>query len=275
MKKIKEWFSIYWTFAKSEIQDRMAYRLSFFSFFFANILQIFIIYYLWKAIFSSSPSSTLQGFTLLEMITYVFMTNITQRLIDSSADRTLGRDVVEGNIAMNLIRPVNYRVRLLFSDVGSIIYNFIISTIPMWIILLIVQYINAGEVILNSSMFTIYPISLFLSFIILFLFNICFGMIAFHTTYIWGLGMAKLAIVGFLSGQVIPLDFFPRWLRRVLLLFPFESMNYTPVMIYLNKFNKEEIIRSISTQVVWVLILLVLSNYLWNKAIKRLTILGG
>lgn len=69
--------------------------------------------------------------------------------------------------------------------------------------------------------------------------------------------------------------FFPLVLQGVLKYLPFSALNYTPVMIYMGKFNTNEIIFSIGVQVVWLIIFYVALKVLWKRAIKRLTVLGG
>ena len=62
-------------------------------------------------------------------------------------------------------------------------------------------------------------------------------MVAFFTTYIFGMLMAKEALLSFLTGQLIPLSFFPPLVQRIFDFLPFSSMVYTPVMIYLGKYS--------------------------------------
>ena len=49
----------------------------------------------------------------------------------------------------------------------------------------------------------------------------------------------------------------------------------TPTLIYLGKLNGLELIKGILIQVIWVLIFIAISKWIWNKLIKQLTILGG
>ena len=100
-------------------------------------------------------------------------------------------------------------------------------------------------------------------------------MFAFVTTYMFGLDMAKNALLGFLSGQIIPISFFPEVLQRVFAFLPFSSMVYTPVMIYLGKYSEEEMVFALGLQFVWIVLLYVLGSYLWGRITKRLVVLGG
>lgn len=275
MIAVRRQFRVYWPFARSVIQRILSYRLNFFMFIAGGLLRTFIMYYLWKAIFMSSSQSSLAGFTLQEMVVYVFISDITARLVHSSPDEIIGEEVKQGSIAINLIRPINYHTRLLFDSLGDVIHQFAIIALPLWIGLITVRYVTIGEIPPSLSTLLFYSLSLVLSFGILFLFNFCFGLLAFYTTNIWGLSHVKYAVRRFLSGELIPILFFPLWAQKVLLFLPFSVMNYTPVMIYLRKYTGIELLKALGIQMIWVMFLFVLSQWLWKKAMQKLTILGG
>jgi ABC-2 type transport system permease protein len=240
-----------------------------------GLMQTFVSYYLWKAIFLNSPNASLAGFNVQNMIVYVFMTTVTTRFVSSDADRTVGLEVKDGSIAMNLIKPINYQVRILFDSLGGVIYNFIFVGLPIWIGLLAVRFFSCGELPPDIGTILLYLLSMLLSFTILFLFNFSFGLLTFYVTNLWGFRNLKNTLIAFLSGQLIPIAFFPKAVQNVLSFFPFSSMNYTPVMIYLKKFNQAQIFQALGVQVIWILILILITNLMWKWAINRLTILGG
>lgn len=46
-------------------------------------------------------------------------------------------------------------------------------------------------------------------------------------------------------------------------------------MIFLGKINGNNIISSLALQMLWIIILFIISKWMWKKLIKSLTILGG
>ena len=121
----------------------------------------------------------------------------------------------------------------------------------------------------------LYILSIVMSLGIYLLFDFCFGMIAFTTTYMFGMNMAKNALLGFLSGQLIPISFFPEAVQTVFAFLPFSSMVYTPVMIYLGKYVGGELLFVLARQAFWVVFLYAFGSFLWSKITKRLIVLGG
>ena len=238
-------------------------------------MAVFISYYLWMAIYKSSGDGVLGGLTQNEMVVYVIMVFITSGIIMQSISRTVGKDVVKGNIAMTLIKPVDYRMSLLFGQIGNMIYHFFVPGIFVWIFLEIYKVKCLGEPKVSPAKIVFYLISVCLSFLIYVLFDFCFGMVAFFTTYIFGLTMAKDVLLSFLTGQLIPISFFPEICQRIFEFLPFQSMVYTPVMIYLGKYSTGEIAFVLTRQFVWVIALYLLGSIIWKKVTARLIVLGG
>ena len=121
----------------------------------------------------------------------------------------------------------------------------------------------------------LYICSVLMSFLLYVLFDFCFGMVAFFTTYIFGLRMAKSALLSFLTGQLIPISLFPGVVQRIFECLPFSSMIYTPVMIYLGKYSGQELAFALGRQLIWILILYWMGSLIWEKVTRRLVVLGG
>lgn len=272
---MKKFFKMYKPFAISTIQRMLSYKVNFFIFILGSILKALVVFYLWKAVFDNSKQTIMNGFTLSEMIVYVFISTMIGGAISTNTVFTVGSEVKDGSIAMNLIKPISYRIRLLFEAIGEFLYGTICVTIPLWIILIIAKYITNEELPPNIMTIGAFILSTILGFLILFLFNFCFGLIAFFVTNVWGVNHLKDGIIIFFSGQLIPIAFFPVWLQNTLNFVPFGSLNYTPVMIYLNKITGIALLQSLGIQMLWLIIMFILSSILWNRAINKLTILGG
>lgn len=278
-------FRTYMPFAKSIILEFMAYRMNFYVYILGDIMQTAVLLYIWLAIFKSSPNDVIHGFTYLEMVGYVVMSTLTGLLVSNDAHWAIGNDVRTGDIAMNLIKPVNYMVRQYFYAIGFVLANFMFVFLPLWIGYTIYTFLTginggfwnmSGQLIsINFVQIGMYVISAFLSSVVLFFINFLFGLAAFYVEYIFGFIFAKEAIMRLLSGQLIPLVFFPVGVLAIFKYLPFAGLVYTPTMIYLGKYSGREMWENIGIQAVWVVLLFMLAQWLWNRAIKRLTILGG
>lgn len=268
-------FKIYWPFASNQIKSNFAYKGSFYLYMLRKFFGMFIYYYLWMAIYASSPSGVLGGFTRNEMMLYVFISYTLSDMIMINISSDIGRDVMDGNVAMNLIKPINYRMSLIFRAFGVMVYRLVVPSVFIWIGLEVYKVVKLGMSVTNPVTILAFFISLFLSFLVYMFFDYCFGMLAFITTYMFGLTIVKNALLSFLTGKLIPISFFPAVVQKIFSFLPFTAMTYVPVMIYLGKYSPEEILIELGKQLIWVILLYLLGSLLWKKIEKRIVILGG
>lgn len=266
---------IYLPFASNELKRQLAYRGAFYLFIIISLFSSFISYYLWMAIYGSSPNATIGNLTENEMVIYIFMVYVTCSMSIVPISDWVSEDVVKGTVAMNLIKPIDYRMSLVSMAFGTAIYRFLAPGIFVWIGLEIYKVQVLGMELVSLQTVVIYFISCMMSFFIYVFFDFCFGMVAFFTTYIFGMLMAKEALLSFLTGQLIPISLFPIGIQKIFDFLPFSSMVYTPVMIYLGKYTQTELWQALGIQFFWVIFLYLLGSIIWKQVTKRLIVLGG
>ena len=272
---MKKWIRTYLPFVANEVKTQLAYRGAFYLWAFISLFSSFISYFLWMAIYGSSESGVIGNLTQNEMVVYIFMVYITSSLVSISISTWVGYDVVEGRVAMNLIKPIDYRTSLIAQALGDMLYHLVVPSVFIWIGLEIYKVFVLGMPVISLPNLVLYICSVLMSFLLYVLFDFCFGMVAFFTTYIFGLRMAKTALLSFLTGQLIPISLFPEVAQRIFDCLPFSSMIYTPVMIYLGKYSGTELAFALGRQLVWIIILYWLGSLIWEKVTRRLVVLGG
>jgi len=97
----------------------------------------------------------------------------------------------------------------------------------------------------------------------------------FYTISPLGTRIIVTNIFGFLSGELIPLPFFPESLRKVVEILPFASMHNTPFLIYNGVYKTEEAVFKILLQLIWFVILFCIGKVWMNKALRRVVVQGG
>lgn len=272
---MKKRLKIYLPFASNELKTQMAYKGAFYLFILVSLFGSFVSYYLWMAIYGSSENSTLGGLTKNEMIIYVFMVYVTSSIVSISISEWVSDDVVKGTVSMHLIKPIDYRASLIVRATGNMIYRFLAPAVFIWIGVELYKVHRLGMEPASILQILLYLLSCIMSFLIYVLFDFCFGMISFFTTYIFGMLLIKNALLSFLTGQLIPISFFPEVFQDIFQYLPFSSMVYTPVMIYLGKYTGSTLCFMLLRQLIWVILLYVLGSLIWKKVTKRLVVLGG
>lgn len=108
-----------------------------------------------------------------------------------------------------------------------------------------------------------------------YLIELIIGILAFYTTSSWGLQCFKQAFMSFFSGALIPIELMPIWLQNIANIMPFKSMIYFPVSIFLGNLSSKEIVGGFIFQILWIVILAILSKGLYKRGIKKVIIAGG
>lgn len=275
MSRIKRYFRTYRPFTRAGIQEAVTYRANFICFLIGEIMSAFIMYFVWKAVFLSSDSETFMGFTMEDMVVYLFITFLTGYLTYSDGAFAVGEEIVEGSIAMRMIRPCSFESCFLFQELGNRLISVSMIFAPMVIGVELYRYFTCGEVRFNIIFFLLYIVSLLIAYMISFYFNVCYGFMAFFFKNLWGTTLIKEALVGFLSGAVVPLAFLPAGLATVLNILPFASLSYTPVMIYMGMYSYTEIAWRIGLQLFWLIVMFGATKLIWRSAVKHLAVQGG
>ena len=127
----------------------------------------------------------------------------------------------------------------------------------------------------NGASFLLFLFTLFLALGITVAFCMIVYMLSFFTISPQGWRMVLTGAVDFLSGNIIPLPFFPKKYLSLLELSPFAYMQNVPFRIYSGELAYGEMYQCILKQLFWLVTLLFLGIVLWKQAEKRIVIQGG
>jgi ABC-2 type transport system permease protein len=256
--------------ARATYMIGLVYRFGFLFGMIGNIVYLGVAYYLWKSIYRYSD--TLRGLTFNEAFLYVGLGGAIFILLKTYADWIIHYEIREGAIAMYLTKPIDFQIYALFANLGSMLMNVTVLTIPTALILTLIFKV---KIAFGPGLF-LFPISLLLAFLVSFSIDYFIGIMGFYTESVWGLSTTKEIIVTVFSGALIPLPFFPETIQKVLFWLPFQAIYHTPLMMMtkpdqgLNVF-----LPMILVQLAWAVALFILARLFYNQAIKVLRIAGG
>ena len=266
---------VYKPFVSAGVQSSMAYRMSFLCFILGESLYCFVMFFIWKAVFMASDSSTFMGFTMTDMTVYVFLSNLVRFLTSTDSTDELAYEIQDGSIIMRMIKPVNVDYSLLAYEIGSKVMMITCVFLPVMVGVEIYRFVVLGHIAFNIWNFLLFVLSVVLSYLLSFYLNLIFGYLAFFLINIWGFSILKSSIINFFSGALIPLAFFPDAVRVVFEQLPFASLIYAPTMIYMGKYNATEILFVLYKQLIWLGVFVLISRMIWKWAQKRLAVQGG
>ena len=273
-------FRRYKAFMKTGILNIFAYKFNIFSWLLVVASSLLCLFFLWAAVFNNSPVDIINGFTFKEIVSYTIIVNIFGFTMGGGETQDVITDEIQnGQIAMSLIKPISYRLRFVFSTLGSLLASNLIVGFPLLITSTVVLTANGYMTIESPVNFAINIVFFFIAQIIAkMLFDVIdyiFGLIAFYTMASFGLNQIKEVITNFLSGMLIPIAFFPEWAAGIVNYLPFVGMAQNPTLIFLGKMSITEALFSIGLQIVWLILLETFAHFFYLKVIKIVTIQGG
>lgn len=276
-------FKRYKPFFKAGSMDMMAFKFNIFSWLIVSALQVACLVFLWIAVYNNSTNgmdSIINGFTFKDMITYLVMINIfTFVSFDGNTSWAINQEIKDGTIAMAFVKPISYRKRFIFTNLGVVSTMILMFGIPSFTIAYIVFYFMGYIEIISVWSFLLYLFLFLIAQLIATMLNdvinYIFGILCFYTTAGFGLNTIRQVIVNFLSGTLIPLSFFPGIFERIVSLMPFAGMAQNPVLIMLMKVSYLDAFKLIGIGFIWLLILELFGWLLFNHASKKITVQGG
>jgi ABC-2 type transport system permease protein len=261
---------LYIELIRVEFVNSLAYRSTYFTGIFNYSIQIGAYYFLWDAIYFGRRS--IGGLTKEEMITYVIVAWVVRSFYFSNLDRRVAVDIRDGKIALELIRPYSYQMVKYARAFGEAIFRIIFFAAPAGIIIYFIRPFGLPEDLQSVLLFLLTCMG---SFVINAQLSMIAGFLAFFTQSTSGIYRAKRVIMDLFSGLLLPISFYPQWAREIIKFFPFQTVSYLPNMIYLGKIKGLAALEVVGLQLFWVVVLSLISLWVWRFAVKHVVIQGG
>jgi ABC-2 type transport system permease protein len=261
---------VYIPIARATFMIGIVYRFGFLFTILGNIVYLGVAYYLWKSIYRYSD--VIRGLTFNETFLYVGLGSAVFILLKTYADWYIHYEIREGLIANYLIKPLDFQIYNLFANLGSLLMNLTAITLPT---VLLLGFVFKVKVAFGPGLF-LFPVSLFLAFLISFSIDYAIGLMGFYSESVWGLSTTKEIIVTVFSGALIPLQFFPEAMQKVLFWLPFQAIYHTPLMMLTKPDQDLNLFLSMmAVQLAWAVLLFVAARLFYHQAVKVLRIAGG
>lgn len=252
---------------KISFQQEFVYRLNFIMWRVRNILQIFIVFFLWDAVFRN-PEKVIFGYDRAKILTYVFGILIVKAFVLSARAVDVAGEVSNGTFSNYLLKPVSYFGYWLTRDASSKALNLIFAAAEVALLYLLLKpplflQTNLGYLI---GFIVSVAIAILIFFILLFITSaVPFWM----PEASWGTQFLVIVIITeFLSGAVFPLDIFPEVVQKILYVLPFPYLIFFPLQIYLGKLPAAEIFKGLLISSFWLVVLWFFLKSLWNRGLK-------
>ena len=263
---------IYRKYFLNVIRQGLSYRFNYFMRVVGSVVTLIVQYYIWKALLGNTSAPTSYGSIGFEqMLTYIVISSIMRVFMRCNLINSIDDKVRTGNIALDLIKPVNLKTLFFFDLLGETLFQMIFLLVPTMLIAICFWNFSFPPI----ERIAVFLVALSGSFMLYFLICYIIGILAFWFTQVWVLGRVLNDVVSFFSGALIPLWFFPDKLRRISEILPFQHIYFSPISIFTGTANGSDIMKILFMQWVWILIFYCIGKMIWNYAVQKITVLGG
>lgn len=232
-----------------------------------NIIQIFIVFFLWDSVFADSGRQ-LFGYNRSQILTYVFGIMVVRAFVLSSRSVDIAGEIADGELTNYLLKPVSYFKYWLTRDLGSKALNLIFAAVEFTILFLLLK----PPFFFQTNLLYLSFFALSIALAILLFFHLIFlaGSIPFwYPQAAWGAQFLFVWIfTEFLSGATFPLDILPQALLNGLYLTPFPYLIFFPIQIYLGKVTIAFAVKGLVVMALWVGGLRIIVDAIWQRGLR-------
>lgn len=257
----------YTAITRINLLNNLAYvgELAYRSIFMVVILYVFV--QLWTVTFGVVGSDRIAGLSLSDTVWYLVMTE-TVMLSKIRFAGKIAEEVRDGSLAYTVGRPYSYLLYHFFYGIGDtllrLLINFVAGTI---LVTLLVGPMPATSL---PAVFVAVMLAIVLDFCI----NGLLGLLAFFTEDVDSFVIIYQKILFILGGMMIPLDFFPAWLRDLALALPFNYTVYAPAKLFV-QFDAGRWLGTVIAQLGWIAVFAVALGLMFRWGMRRVSINGG
>ncbi|MCL4524221.1 MAG: ABC-2 family transporter protein [Acidobacteria bacterium] len=277
MNVLAQTLSPYLEFTRIGFVNILAFRLRYWTGIITYLINVTVYYFIWKAVYGPAAQAfgsagTIAGYDLAQMITYVSVGWIIRSFYWNTIDQEMSYEVLEGKIAMALIKPLSVQWMWFSRALGESVFRLGMLTLPTAVVVVLLFPVRLPA---SAVHFALFVPAVLGSFFLMGAINFMIGTCAIQLKSILALIRAKYWLIELLSGLLIPIAFFPAPIRAVMAWLPFAHIASTPLQIYLGKLSPAAAAVALATQWAWVAALLWLAGRWWTFSVKRITIHGG
>ena len=264
-------FGVYGAFTRSSFQRAAAYRFDAWTRVFGNVIMLFLWGFIWYALYQNKGS--VENVTFNSMLSYILISQALQGLHGAGTPLwEIQERVRTGDIAMEMLRPYDYPLRMLFTDLGSIAFYFLTAILPLYTLIFWFFKPLMPTTLLQGGAFVL---SAILGYFIRYSIELSFGLFTFWLVETGGVEDIFYFCISLFSGSVVPLWFFPKWLMRAAYYLPFQGIFFVPNSIFIGQLSGWALLPALLNQVVWLTVCYALLRFVWARAAMKIVIQGG
>lgn len=226
----------------------------------------------WSGTFTSH-TKTVAGWTLPFFTSYYLLLTVASSLLQSHIEENVAmEDIQQGHLVSYLLKPFSYYWIKFFEEIPYRIFQGFIGIVVFIILFALLGSLSALSLTPTIIFFTI--ISAVFAILISFTYKMLIGISAFWITDSHGLQQMSEILNYIFAGFIVPISFFPDWLKTISLFTPFPYTLYIPITIIQGILSLQEIFIYLALQITWLIILIFIYIKIWHAGIRKFSAIG-
>ncbi len=258
----------YIEFAKKAFSREATYRVEVFTNLGSLFVRLYLLRSLWTALYRVNAAPA--GIPLHGMITYATIALVMSLVLEIDGTRAIREKIREGTIATDLMKPISLPLFFFSDGFGMTVFHAMLI-VPALALSLVLVRID----IPSPATIAAFALTFMIGYFVNFLLNFVMNSVAFWTLETFAIQLMVRWVSDLLSGQIVPLVFFPGVLQRIVLDLPFAAIYSTPLLIYVGTIPPSGYGRAIGLQLLWLAAFSALATIVWRAAQRRVVVQGG
>ena len=237
------------------------------------VVELFVIYVVWRAVFAETGRSEIGGFTMQSMIAYYVLVLLVGKLVRSGErDWTISTDIYEGPLTRYLLYPSPYFGYKYAEQLGKLAPALIQVAIFGAASFAILK-IPVGDGVTPISI-AMGIVSIAVANLLNFLFLFPIQLVAFWADNVWSLMVMLRFVVAMLGGSLLPLTLFSPQVQQILSYLPFKYLFYFPVATFTGHVSLEQWLVGTSIALGWCALMAAISRVVWRRGLLQYSGVG-
>ena len=260
---------LYLEVARRSFRRHLTYRAATLAGLFTNAVFGVLIASVFSALYDGSSAADVAGFTVSEALTFVWIAQSLLVVVSLWGWWEISASIKSGDVVSDLMKPIDYFAYWLSRDLGRAACHALTRLLPT---LAIGALLYSLALPTSVGTWLAFAVSVGLAVLVSFAWRFLLNLSAFWTLDVRGTQAAALMLVNFFSGLLVPLAFFPPWLRTFADLLPFRAFVMVPIEVLL---GHRSFGSALAIQGFWAAALTLLGQGLLLLAMRKVVVHGG
>lgn len=253
----------YLAFARVSFIEQSRKLLDEFGTVFSFCIHIVIFSFLWEFVLEGKA---LAGYTKQELIWYVIMAEAIMYSFHHYY-RKVANKVEMGDFAYDMTKPFNYLTRTIVEGLAELPMTFALLMAGS-----VLGVVFAGILPISVWQFIVSIVVMLIAAVLLLVFNILIGLLAIwlgrDVSSVWLLCQKAMLIFAF-----TPIELFPAWTQKILLMLPTTHVIYTPASLFVH-FSVDKLVMSILSLAISFVIIASMLWIIYKKGVRKQNVSG-